>query len=169
MENEKELGPAQKFPEIQEIIEFAKPKLNGILKMDEETKKERRIKLFHDRTFFARDLVTIKEDGTKNFDDLIEHIKFLEECIKDLKTAHQAADLAKLQFIQEATVAERERIKATDKQYKPEFKERETANKEKLTIQEKKIRDFVKLGLSRQAAEQIIFGKDLKQNLKKEN
>ena len=132
--------------------------LNGFQHMNEEDKKQRRLKLFSDRTFHARSLVVEGENG-KNFDGLIEHIKFLEECIKDLKTAHSAAELAKLGFIQEASAIERSKIAEADKKYKPQFADREKTDNAKMTMEEKKIQGFIKLGLSRAAAEKIIFGR----------
>ena len=152
-------SPAQIFPGLDAALDSMKVELNGFQHMTEEEKKARRISLFHTRTFFARDLVTKNEDGTKNFESLIEHIKFMEECIKDLKTAHSAADLARLNFINEASVTERAKITEADKKYKPKFEEREKTDGAKMSADEKKIQSFIKLGLSRSAAEKIIFGR----------
>ncbi len=146
------------FQKILEILAFQSFYKDQLM-LSEEFKKERRLKLFNTRTFFCRDLIQIKEDGTKNYEDLIEHIKFLEEIIKDLKSCHQAADLARIEMINQASASERAAIAESDKKYAPKFKEREKIEAEKMTAQEKQIKKFVAMGLTREAAEKIIFAK----------
>lgn len=133
--------------------------IREIQSMNEEQKKQRRITLFNDRTFQIKNLIRKNENGTTNYDELIDHIKFLEECIKDLKTVHQAAELVKINFINEASTAERYKIKESDRKYIPKYEEREEAEKIKMTAEEKKIQAFIRMGLSREAAEKIIFAK----------
>jgi hypothetical protein len=125
------------------------------------TKKNRRIKLFNDRTFFAKNLVTTNSEGIKDYSTLIEHTKLIHEFVKDLLSCHQAYELAKRGFIDHATAAERERIRAKDKEYEPKYKEREASEAKlaKITPEEKKIQGFMKLGLDRATAEKIIFAK----------
>lgn len=146
------------FEKTFHILSFL-PSFKDQLMLTEEFKKDRRIKLFNDRTFYSRSLVTVDANGNKNYDDLIEYIKLLEEIVKDLKTCHQAADLARIGLINEASASERLKIAESDKKYAPKFKEREKAETEKMTAQEKKIRAFTAMGLSREAAEKIIFAK----------
>jgi len=139
------------------------------------TKKNRRIKLFNDRTFFAKDLVTTNNEGIKDYSTLIEHTKLIHEFVKDLLSCHQAYELAKRGFMDHATAAERERIRAKDKEYEPKYKEREAneAKAPKLSATEKMLRELtaaaiVVAGLkgeklteleARQRAEKIIFAK----------
>lgn len=157
MENQE--TPAEDFSTISEIIDFAKSKFNGQATMTEEDKKERRIGLFTSRKFRAESLIEKKEDGTNDYAKLIEHIKFLEETIKDLKTVHQAYELTRINFVNSASAVERAAIMEEDKKYKPQFAEREAAENVKMTEAEKKIKNLMKLGIKREMAEQIIFGK----------
>lgn len=150
--------PTKEFQKVLEILSF-QPFYRSLLVLTEEFKKDRRLKLFNTRTFFCRDLVTTNNDGTKNYENLIEHIKFLEEIIKDLKSCYQAADLARVEMLNSATAAERQAITESDKKYAPKFKEREKAETEKMTAQEKQIRKFISMGLTREAAEKIIFAR----------
>jgi len=123
------------------------------------TKKNRRIKLYNTRKFFAKDLVTTNEEGIKDYSLLIEHTKLIQEFMKDLLTCHQAFEMAKREFLDLATASERERIRAKDKEYEPKILKDPEAKAPKLSPEEKKIRDFMKLGLDRATAEKIIFAR----------
>lgn len=149
----------QKFPEIDRCFTYLKSELGYLLTMTEEEKAIRRKDLYTSRSFHFATLITKNENGTNNYDEAIEYIRFLEECVKDLKTCHIAADLTKRGFISEASASERARIQESDKKYEPKYKERKKVEKEKMTTEEKKIQDFMKLGLTRAAAEKIIFAK----------
>ena len=110
-------APVYNFTPIENITSLL-PGLKDQTLMDDEWKKNRRIKLFNDRSFFARELISKKENGLNDYSKIIEHIHFLEECIKDLKTEHQAYELAKRWHIENASLAERARIAEEDKKYK---------------------------------------------------
>jgi hypothetical protein len=150
-------SPAYDFSTILEILSVGE-KLKDQFMLTEEFKNERRRVLFNTRTFYCRDLVKKNSDGSNNYDDLIEHIKLLEEITKDLKSCKQAAELAKIGMLNIATATERAAIAESDKKYAPKFKDIEKKETEKMTAQEKKIQGFIKLGLSRAMAEKIIFG-----------
>lgn len=126
--------------------------------LTEEFKKDRRIRFYTDRRFFMETLVSLKENGTKNYDDLVEYIKFCEELGKDIRTCHQAAELAKIDMLNSESVANRAAILESDRKYK--VKEVVVENKApKMTQEEKVISQFMKLGLTREAAEKIAFAR----------
>jgi hypothetical protein len=154
--------PEQHAPVLPELIEWIKigrSLLGNLLTMTEEEKAERRRNLFISRQFYFKDLIDRDENGNVSYTRAIEQIKFVEECLKDLRTVHQAEELAKRNFISEQSATIRARLREEDKKYEPKFKEREKIEKEKMTGEEKKIRNFMKLGLSRETAEKIIFAK----------
>lgn len=128
--------------------------------LTEEFKKDRRIRLYTDRRFFMESLVKVDETtGIKNYDDLIEYIKFCEEILKDVKTCHQAAELAKMEMLNSESVRNRASILESDRKYKPIERVEEKKSVSKITPEEKKIQGLMKLGLTREVAEGIIFAK----------
>jgi hypothetical protein len=156
MEND---SPADDFSQLFEIISKAKEILGANALMDEETKKTRRIGLFNNRKLFVEsEMVSKNGDGSNNYALLKEHIMFLEEFSKDIKTVHSAYETARICFVNNASLSEREKIAESDRKYKPKFVEREKQETEKLTIAQKNIAKLVKAGLSKEAAEKIIFG-----------
>lgn len=148
-------GPGE-IAAISTVEQFAKSAIADQIIQDDEWKKQRRLKLFNDRTFFANKLVEKKENGAFEYSKLIEHIKFLEEVIKDFKTIHQAYELVKINHVNNASLEERARIAAEDKKYTPKFKEREANEVTKQSEYEKKLGKLIKLGISKAAAEKIL-------------
>jgi len=161
-----------KFPEheimnqqLEKFIEDFRV-LHNIQEWSEPEIQSRLVHFFQTRKFFSRELVTKNEDGTNNYNKLIEHMKLLEYILKFAKSAHSALDYVKMGFVQSESTIERARIAEVDKQYKPKYKEREAAENEangekkvKMTAQEKMIQSMVKMGLSRESAESIVFAK----------
>ena len=76
-------------------------------------------------------------------------------------------ELAKIDFINSANLEQRKAISESDKKYRPQFEEREKAENERMTGEEKKIRGLTKTWMkllnldeteARKRAENIIFG-----------
>jgi hypothetical protein len=152
--------PNYNFAPTEKILSIL-PELAEQTFMSEEWKKNRRIKLFNDRHFHAKYLIKKKENGSYDYEAMIQHIHFLEECIKDLKTEQQAFMLAKTWHIENENIEARERIKEEDKKYKikePATKETKSA-KPKMTTDEKKIAGLIALGIAEDKAREIILGK----------
>lgn len=162
-ENIEPPAPIFNFSAIEKIEEII-PALEEQTFMSEEWKKNRRIKLFNDRSFHAKYLIKKKENGTYDYEKMIKYIHFLEECRKDLAAIHQAYDLAKRWHIENENLEARAKIKEEDQKYKSNYKEREEKEKtksagSKMSPNEKKIAGLVKLGISEDKAKEIILGK----------
>lgn len=167
--------PNYNFGPTEKILEIL-PALEAQTFMSDEWKKNRRIKLFNDRHFYAKYLIKKKENGTYDYENMIKHIHFLEECIKDLKTEQQAFLLAKTWHIENENLEARAKISEEDKKYTPKYKEREAKENAKkpatkiakvLELAAKyntsnenagKILNLISLGIAEDAAKSIILG-----------
>ena len=143
-----------------EAIEAELPNLSAQMIQSEEWKKNRRIKLFNDRHFHAKYLIKKNPNGTYNYEAMIAYIHFLEEARKDLAAIHQAYELAKRWHIENENIEARERIKEEDKKYVPKkvssAETKASKSGSKMSPEDKKIANLIKLGLTEEAARSIL-------------
>ena len=153
--------PSDPAPYLHEILDTAKRMVPlNFMNMSEEDRKTRIKDIFTTRSFYAKDLIGKNENGSINYDQIIGHIRFLEEFRKELAAEHQAYDLVRRKIIETANAALRAEIAEKDKKYKPLARTEENREKQpRKTELEKKIEKLVKIGLSREAAEKILLGK----------
>lgn len=116
------------------------------------------IGLYKGSGFRLLDLVKESEDGTKDLSGIIEHNAFLDILIKAFTVRKRAGEYIVIDFLKSASSLEKAKISEEDKKYKPQYKEREKAEREKLTQAEKQIRKLTGLGMSREDAEKLILG-----------
>ncbi len=148
--------PGFEFPPLHSIIEGMKvtcPWFNDAEKIEGWYKNITRTGYLD----FQRDLIKTNEDGTPDLSLLIAHNHFVEHAIRTFKCLRSAGEMLRINILKDFSAAAKAKITEEDKKYKPQFKEREATDKIRQTAEEKKIQEFIKLGMSRESAEKIVF------------